>query len=325
MRWPWSRPEARNYTESRVSEAVSNAAGQSASRKVAAVEAAAGAWERAFASANCPSIPAHVLAVMGRALLLRGQFVAHRNGTRWDVSDSWDIRGDTGHWQYRLSIAAPTTTLSRVANWESVLNVRIGAEPSRPWEGCSPLANSAATRDVLAEVERSLSEEHRCPVGSVIAVSDPEQNADVAATIGGLRGRVLLTEQSEGDLIGEGAGARNAWTPQRLGPNPDAETISARTAVEKSIYAASGIPPELMAGSTSETATREAYRRFVHSTIAPVGRLVSEELRRLGMDSTLDFEELRAAALQARTRGVGQLVTAGVEVERALEICGLGR
>ena len=322
--WPFRR-EARGFTEQRIEKAVSEVAGVSPSRKLAAVEAAAGVWERAFASAICPALPAHVLAVMGRSLLVTGEFAAHRNGNRWDVASDWDIRGDADRWDYRLSIPAPSTTITRRVSGASVLHVRIGSEPTRPWEGCSPLANSAATRDVLAAVERSLREEHSCPVGTVIAVSDPQGNAEVAATIGDLRGRVVLTEQSEGDLIGEGPGARNSWMPQRLGPNPDTETVSTRAAVERSIYAAAGIPPELMAGSTSETATREAYRRLVHATISPVGRLVSDELRRLGMDGTLDFEELRAADLQARTRGVGQLVTAGIAPERALEICGLGR
>ena len=87
MPWQWPfRRETRNYTEQRVTEAVSRARGEPASRLVAAVEAAAGCWERAFASAICPSLPPNVLAVMGRALLTRGEFLAHRNGKRWDTA-----------------------------------------------------------------------------------------------------------------------------------------------------------------------------------------------------------------------------------------------
>ena len=77
------KPEVReSYTDQRVAAAVARASGETPAG-VAAVEAAVGMWERAFASARSKSLTPGQLALIGRSLLLRGESVWHvgRGGT----------------------------------------------------------------------------------------------------------------------------------------------------------------------------------------------------------------------------------------------------
>ena len=73
------------------------------------------------------------------------------------------------------------------------------------------------------------------------------------------------------------------------------------------------------------TAAREAYRQVSFSTVAPLGRLVQDELRaNLEDDSiTLDWTELRASDVQGRARAFQSMVGGGMAVERAAALAGL--
>ena len=69
---------------------------------------------------------------------------------------------------------------------------------------------------------------------------------------------------------------------------------------------------------------REAYREFLFSNIAPLGRMVAEELTaKLDTPVILDWEELRAGDIASHARAFGTLVTGGMEMERAAALSGL--
>ena len=192
---------------------------------------------------------------------------------------------------------------------------------ARPWRGCSPLANSAASTALLKQVERSLTEEHSGPVGHVYGVPDPEGSQKVADEIGVLKGRAILAEATEMDLPGEGQGGRTSWKPNRIGPMPSEGTIAAREAVERSLLAAAGVSVELVQPSSGSDA-REGWRRFLFGTVAPAAAVVSAELRRLGLDGEIGFETLRASDLASRSRAYKQLVEAKMPDADARRIAG---
>ena len=234
------------------------------------------------------------------------------------------MQGDSafpGRWRYRLTLPGPGSSITRNADADRVLHARIGCDPRRPWKGCSPLANAAATRGALERIERSLSEEHDGPVGSVIGVPDPETQTETANEIGQLKGRTILTEASELDLPGEGQQGRNNWKPNRIGPTPAAGTIQGREAVERSLLAACGVPTELVLSSSAGEG-REAWRRFLWATIAPAAAVVSAELTRIGLDGAIDFSQLNASDLAGRARAFGQLRKAELPEAEARRICG---
>ena len=250
MIWPWSKPETRSYTEDRIAVAVAQADGKTASSAVATIEACAGLWSRGFAAGECASLTAPQLAMIGRQLLMNGNSV-------WLVDDgrvtlpahTWDIRGgsDPALWRYRLDIAGPSSTDTVNRSASDVLHFRIDPDTARPWAGVSPFTRSAVTRGILCEVERSLRDEHRSPVGTVIPVPATDSTSELAADIAALAGRVVLGETTAGGWSeGRSAAPAGDWRPQRIGPMPAQFTIQTRLDTERSLMGAAGVPVALV-------------------------------------------------------------------------------
>jgi len=319
-------PEMREtYTDQQIAAAVATAKGTAASALTATVEAAARLWEAGFSAGVSSVLAPWQLALTGRALLLKGEIVFWRSGRSGLLPvASHDVQGASafpGRWTYRLTMPTPSTSITREAKADRVLHARIGCTVAQPWKGCSPLTNSGASTGMLQQVERSLSEEHAGPVGSVVGVPNPEESQAVINEIAALKGRVIAAEASEMDLPGEGAAARTSWKPNRIGPAPAEGTIASREAVERSILAAAGVPVELVQPSSGSDA-REGWRRFLWSTVAPAASIVSAELRRLGLDSAISFDALNASDLAGRARAYSQLRKAEMDDSEARRIAG---
>ena len=89
------------------------------------------------------------------------------------------------------------------------------------------------------------------------------------------------------------------------------------------VLAACGVPPELVSGGDG-TSLRESYRRLLHSTIAPLGRIVQAELRAKAHPGiSLSFDSLFAADLSGRARAFQSMVGGGMDVARAAGLAGL--
>ena len=90
-----------------------------------------------------------------------------------------------------------------------------------------------------------------------------------------------------------------------------------------SILSACGIPVDLVSKSEG-TASREAFRRFLHTSIDPVARLVAQELsEKLETDVTLDLSSLHASDVQGRARAFQSLVGGGMPIAEAAAVTGL--
>ena len=71
------------------------------------------------------------------------------------------------------------------------------------------------------------------------------------------------------------------------------------------------------------TAQRESWRRFLHSSVVPMGLLVAAELSAaLGAEVGLSFDRLMASDLSGRARAFGSLVKGGMGIDEALEVAG---
>ena len=86
------------------------------------------------------------------------------------------------------------------------------------------------------------------------------------------------------------------------------------------LLAAAGVPVELVT-SRSGTDTREGWRRFLWSTIAPVGRIVAAEAQRV-LGGRIDWAALGASDLAGRARTYRLLRDAGMTDAEARRICG---
>ena len=352
MRLPWQGRETRStsYTDAVVASILSRATGgaQGDVLSTGAVEAASALVGRAFASATLnPAMPAvtpAILGIIGREIIRRGECVFaidvdRETGLRLTPASSWDISGgpEPESWSYRVDLAAPGGTVSRVVLGAGVVHVRPYVEPSAPWRGLSPIASASLTARLLSETEAALADESSGTRGHVIplpqgnAGDDDDDDADdslskLQADIAKLKGGTALVETAAAGF-GEGRGAapQADWKPQRIGANPPDSLRQLRGDAEMCLLGAMGVPVELISARSDGAAVREAWRRFAHSTLAPLGEHVAaelaEKLDRPGL--ALDFHGLFASDITGRARAFNSMVQGGMDVAKAATLSGL--
>ena len=292
----------------------------------AAVEACAGLWERAFAAAVADMLPAPVMAMIGRALLLRGEYVGVRLQGEIVPVAHWDIHGrgagPTG-WSYRLDVQAPDGMLTVRASGRDVFHPRICSRPEDPWRGRSPLANMPETVRLLANIEVSLADEMSGPIGHVMPIPSLAAAGTLKDDLVHLKGRTTLGETTRsGWGQGQGQAPGADFRPERIGPEPTQSTVALREQAAQLVLAACGVPVELLQRSEGGGA-REAWRRFLHGTVAPIGRIVgAEAARALGASGVVNFDALFASDLAGRARAYQSLTGSGMDASLAREICG---
>ena len=279
-------------------------------------------------TATTDALSPSVLALIGRTLFRRGEVLLLRRGSTFLPVASYDIKGgvELSTWRYDLDLPAPggMGTL-RDLPASQVAHVRMNADPANPWRGRGPLTVAKLTADLATRLEQALDYEERVPVGQILAIPTTAQGDTLADQIAGLKGNIVLGESTASGWdtgVQNRSGGRAEWTPARVGPRPPAEQIELRTQVATTILAAAGVPSGLVLAGT-ETGAREDWRRFLWSTIAPVGRMLAAELSRVtGGAVSVDFDRLNASDLAGRSRAYKQLLEAGMPDADARRICG---
>ena len=85
----------------------------------------------------------------------------------------------------------------------------------------------------------------------------------------------------------------------------------------ETILACCGVPVEL-AELGQGTAARESWRRFLHATIDPLGRLVAEELtEKFEFPVSLNFDSLMASDISGKARAFQSMVGGGMDITKA--------
>lgn len=346
------------YSDQGILRSILEAAGGSVratADATAALEAAAACWQHALeATAVAPStartaaLTPALLGLVGRELVRRGEFVGMLDvdGARVAVlpAGHWTVRGGVrpSSWRYELEIYGPDGSESWTVPAAGVLHLRYSVQVGRPERGLAPLTWAGSTASLAGNLEQRQSEETGAAVGSVLPVprdgtgDDPDADGDndtdplakLRADLAGMKGRPMLVESAGSWASAEGlpASQRHAdiWRQMRIGGEVPDSHVTLRTEVTRAVLAACGVPAEIIMGADA-SAAREAWRRFAFGTVAPALRCVESECRdKLGEPGlTLDPSALAAADLVSRSRAVSSLTTAGIEVERALQIAGL--
>lgn len=305
---------------------------------VAAVEAAAGMFARAFASADVDGDPYGVLtpsllACIGRELVRHGESL-HLIGTRGGrlmltPCTSWDVFGEwnPATWRYEVELAGPDSQFTVTRTASGIVHARWAVEPSRPWKGIGPLQFAGLSSELLSSIETRLGQEAAAPVAQVIpSPSAGEETGTLRQTIKDAKGGLaLVPTMAGGGWTGDRANAPvRDWHLARLGANPPESLRALRTDVGRAVAGACGIPADLIEAGSDAAGQREAYRRWLWSSVVPVGRLVAEELSsKLEADVSFTFDSLGAGDVQGRTRAYKQLVEAGMPPADAARIAGL--
>ena len=303
--WPFTKKlEKRStqpYTDLVTNYLESQAAGDTTrSTTIAAVEAAAGQYARAFAGCEVKAsdhvkraLRPSVLALTARNLIRYGESVHAVQVKRGEMSllpaGSFDITGgiDESEWVYNLFVYGPSGNLSSFIPSASVIHCRYSVDSSQPWRGISPLGWSSTTARLLAGLENTLANESNGPSGYFLPIPvDSSPKADGSAPLDKLRvdmknikGTTVLVETTAAAWNGEpGKAPRKDWASERLGMNPPSTLVTLRSEAAQSIIAACGVPPELFSMAGSAQGSRESWRRFIFGSVEPLCRLVEEEL-----------------------------------------------
>ena len=329
--------EDRAYTDAIVN-AIQAAAGGSAkdAGATSGLEICAGLIGRAFASAeisgpamlNAP--PAMIMESIGRDMITCGECVVFPESGTWARASSWDIMGRTADelgWRYRLEIAAPDGNYQRILNGSQVAHCRYSTDPNRPWEGVGPLQRATLAATLHSNMEQRTGEEAGANVGSVIPLPVDGQDPTVSALksdIKNLKGQAAFVETTAGGM-GQGAAAspQSDWKQMRIGAQFAPQTEGMFRASQLAVVAACGIPVELLTAADG-TGQREAWRRALWGTIAPLGRLVEAQLTKVAKGPVrLSFRALMASDIASRARSYMQLKSAGMSDADAARHSGL--
>ena len=283
-------------------------------------EACAGLWGRSFASATVTpfnmataALTPPVLEAIGRRLLLYGEAVyeitVEDGAVKLVEAASWEIE-ERGAWLYRAHFATPEGTYTRALTADRILHPRIGATSKRPWQGQSPIP--FATAKLAAVLETKLTQEVGGPVGNVLPLPHKGSVTQLQADIDKLAGRTVLVESTAGGYGDKEAAPKGDFLTRRIGADPPMAMIGLRKDVQASILAACGCPGSLLERSDG-TLAREEMRRFLHSTISPVARVVADEMA-VKLDTpglAFDFSSLFASDLSGRARSFQSMVGGG--------------
>ena len=339
--WPFAKMEHReSATDAIVTALIAQAGGSSAppsAGDLAAVEAAAGLWSRAFASATVEPTTASttaltpgILAAIGRGLAVRGDVlfaIDVMGGVMLTQASGWEVRGGTRpeSWTYVADFPVPGgKKRKRTLPANSVIHLRYAARPAKPWEGVSPLGMASETQALAGWLEKRLAEEVSTATAYMLAL--PEAKSSVEGLKADLKkggGRLHIvdtTASAWGD--GKDSAPRRDWESSRLGASPLKRWGSSGGMLRTTSLE----PTESHLRFMAPVARRGSL--IANSWLAPsflLAKMVLEELA-LKLDIpnlALDFSELRAADISSRARAYKQLVDAGMTKDEAMAKSGL--
>ena len=334
--WPFKRRETRQssepYTDAIV-RAIQNAAAGNDDQplRTATIEACAGLWARAFASATVDGadVTRRMLSTIGRRLCETGEalylITVDSGGLQLHEAQSWEIHGGAGSWRYEVTLTDPARirTVHRPA--ESVLHFQYAVLQAEPWRSTGPIGNSDASESAHKSLERSVDNESNRATGGLIPVPDVAGTAGLQADIENLKGKNVLVPSTLGGWdTSPNTGSSADWQVRRSGPEFTIPEVQMRLQLQDSLAGACGVPPVLLRGDGDGTGYREAWRQFLHSTIQPSADLIAEELTmKLERDVQINFDRLFASDLQGRARAFQSMVGGGMDVAKAAALAGL--
>lgn len=350
--WPWGGAELRQsqgFSDLLTNALIDSAEGTvGTAARTAALESCAAMYGMCFAAATVEDAPPMVAdaitpasrALIGRNLVRRGEDVhliaMERDGLRLLPAGSWDIRGgaDPADWYARIDVYGPSATYTTTVPHAAIVHSRYAVDSAFPWRGVPPLSWAKTTDALIGRIEEGLSKEARAKPAILLPTPkgprDPDDENDPANKLGkdiaAADGRPVMVETTAGGWgAGKGAAPLQDWAPKRLGAAWPEALRATRRDVYEDVAGACGVPAVLLDPRSEGTSQREALRRFAHTALEPLGRIVAAELAEKldAPNLRLNFEAIRAGDLAGRARAVGILVKAGWSKKQAAMIAGL--
>ena len=226
-------------------------------------------------------------------------------------------------WIYRLTRPGPSSTETVIRPQEGVLNFRLHPDPRTPWRGAASLPPTNTTATLLSKMETQLTSEAAFKPARILAAG-------------------LAKEQRTAVMNSIAAGGIISFPQARTG----SDSKAVHTGVVTGEYSAAGVelfgqvaalicttlgcPADLIQATGSDTSSKESFRRFALSTIAPLLEIVMAEWGRLVSPMQYDLTRLRAAdavsisrAIGSKAKAVSTLVQSGMDLPEALSVVGI--
>ena len=266
---------------------------------------------------------------IGRDLIRHGEsvhLIETRSGLHLVPVSSFDVRRG---FRYEVEVGVPLGNIERrnVAA-DAVLHCQWAQDPLQPWIGMGPLSASLLA-DLVVRVEAKSGEDLRTPTAQLVPIPTDGGDTSLDALRGDIaeaKGGAVLAETTAGgwDEGRQAAGTRHDWKAERLGPMIPTELRHLWRDVLDAVGTACGIPVALTHQDADGTAQREAYRRFVMTSVQPVADMIAEAASEaLEVDVAFDFSGLWAHDLQGRASALDKLVTAGIPLDEARRLAGV--
>ena len=248
--WPFNRNEKietrseQPYSDIILNALTAQAAGTSGGNAltIAAVEAAAGQYARAFAGCEVKAserikeaLTPSLLSLIARNLIRYGESVHVIEVKQGDVTlipaGSWNVTGSWNEeeWVYEIHVNGPSGTVSSYEPSSGVVHCRYAYDSARPWNGISPIGFCTSTGTLAANLETKLGQETSGPVGYVFPIpidSAPKTDGTGALDtlrrdLNNLKGQsVLIETTSAGWGEGKGSAPQKDGASERIGANP---------------------------------------------------------------------------------------------------------
>ena len=329
-----------SYTTDVLNFLSANASGQALRGTAAAVEVAAGVWQRGLATAEVSpqnsrtaALTPSVLGHIGRYLLRYGEVLFEigvgPRGIMLTPAQHWTVTGgiDPDSWVYEATFQGPSTSVVRTLPASRVLHLMYAQSHHAPWLGVGPLSSAGVTQELVGQIETALVQEAATPRGYNFAVPDPKQAGQLTTDLRTSRGGLSLVPSVASDAAwGQGMESKpgDDWVPKRFGMAPPPAMVQLRSRAELSVLAAAGVPVTIMSVSDG-TAKKEDFRRFLHLTLEPVGRIIAGQIGdALEVEGlSFNFSGIGAADIASKARAWGTLTKGGVSPQDAGEITGL--
>ena len=355
MRWPWSKRETRSagggYSDAVVAAIEAQATAKVAdASSTAAIEAAAGALSRAFASAEVQgagwvrdAVTPVWLGQVGRSLIREGaslSVIGMADGLTLTPAAFWNFEGNAPNadeheesWMCRTTTYGPSSSHTRLLPRSRLVFARWGTSPGTRYRGQGPLSYAHLTARLQGEAERMLADEAAGSLAQILAVpqdggdgSDADPLKMLKADIAAARGKALLLETTSGgwgDKSNSPGVGNNDWRATRLGPQPPEAMVQVADQAFARMLAACGTPPAMFTADATGTAQTQALRRWHQNLVLPLARILEHELTmRLETDVGLRFDKY-PLDLQGRASAFKGLVAGGMAIEQAMAVTGL--
>ena len=211
-----------SYTTDVLNYLSSSVSGHSLRGTAAAIEIAAGVWQRGMSTAEVSpmngrtaALTPSTLGYIGRYLLRYGEVLfevgVRRGQFTLTPAQSWTVTGgiDPASWMYEATFQGPSGSVVRTLPAGRVLHLMYSQSHHAPWVGVGPLNAAGLTQELVGQIETALAEEAGTPRGYVFAVPDVGQAGRLTTELRGARGNLNLVPSVASDAAwGAGHGIK---------------------------------------------------------------------------------------------------------------------